>query len=155
MRVANLRWLWLSLAVIGLDQYSKWLALEHLSYGQPLPIFPGFNLTLIFNTGAAFSMLSGAGGWQRWLFIILAVVVTLALIAWLLRLKRQERWICAAVAFILGGALSNALDRITRDHVVDFIDVYYKQWHWPVFNLADSAITLGAAILIVRTLLKR
>lgn len=155
MRLINLLWLCLSLGVIGLDQLTKWEALQRLSYGHPVPLFPGFNLTLIFNTGAAFSMLSGEGGWQRWLFIALAVVVALALIGWLVRLSPREGWVSAALALILGGALSNALDRITRHHVIDFIDVYYKQWHWPVFNLADSAITLGAAILVIRTLLKR
>lgn len=155
MKRRGLHWLWLSVAVIGFDQLSKWLALQGLPYGQPLSILPGFNLTLVFNTGAAFSMLSGAGGWQRWLFIALAMIVAVTLITWLARLGPRERWVGAAVSLILGGALSNALDRILRDHVIDFIDVYYHQWHWPVFNLADSAITLGAAILVARTLFRR
>ncbi|AOV15745.1 signal peptidase II [Acidihalobacter aeolianus] len=155
MNRRGLRWLWLAAIVIALDQASKWLALQALPYGRPVPILPGFNLTLVFNTGAAFSMLSGAGGWQRWLFIALAAVVALALVTWLLRLGPRERWVGAAVSLILGGALSNALDRVVRDHVIDYIDLYYKQWHWPVFNLADSAITVGAAILVVRTLFRR
>lgn len=155
MKQRQLRWLWFSAAIISLDQGSKWFALHYLSYGRPIPLIPGFNLTLVFNTGAAFSMLSGAGGWQRWLFVILALIVAAALITWMARLGTREHWVSAALALILGGALSNALDRLIRDHVIDFIDIYYRQWHWPAFNLADSAITLGATILILRTLFNR
>lgn len=155
MNLKGLHWLWLTLFVIILDQLSKWLAIHLLPYGEPHPILPHFNLTLVFNTGAAFSMLSSADGWQRWLFVILAIIVAIALIVWLIRLRAREHWIGAAVSLILGGALSNAFDRIFRSHVIDFIDLYYHRWHWPVFNLADSAITLGAVILIVRTLFRR
>jgi signal peptidase II len=150
-----LRWLWLAAAVIGLDQISKWFALSYLPYGVAKPLFPGLNLTLVYNTGAAFSFLSQADGWQRWLFVGLAVIVSVVLIAWLLRLEARERWTAAGLALILGGALGNALDRILRGHVIDFIDAYYRHWHWPAFNLADSAITLGAALLIARTLFAR
>ncbi|APZ44438.1 signal peptidase II [Acidihalobacter ferrooxydans] len=148
-----LRWLWLSVAVIVLDQSAKWAALRFLPYAIPQPVFPGFNLTLVFNTGAAFSFLNQAGGCQRWLFVGLALAVSGILIGWLMRLQAHERWTAAALALILGGALSNALDRILRGHVIDFIQIYYRQWAWPTFNLADSAITLGAAILIFRTLI--
>ncbi|WP_455380643.1 signal peptidase II [Acidihalobacter prosperus] len=155
MNLKGLNWLGLSLCVIILDQLSKWLAIRLLPYGQPQAVLPHFNLALVFNTGAAFSMLSTADGWQRWFFVLLAVLVAIALTFWLVRLKTHERWIGAAVSLILGGALSNAFDRIFRGHVIDFIDLYYHRWHWPVFNLADSAITVGAAILIVRTLFRR
>jgi signal peptidase II len=150
-----LRWLWLSGAVIGLDQLSKWAVLAYLPYAVPQPLFPGLNFTLVYNTGAAFSFLSQADGWQRWLFVALAVVVGIVLVGWLLRLDPRERWTAAGLALILGGALGNALDRVLRGHVIDFIDVYYQQWHWPAFNLADSAITLGALLLIARTLFAR
>lgn len=146
----RLRWLGLSAAVLGLDQLSKWAALRFLPYGIPHPVFPGFNLTLVYNRGAAFSFLSRADGWQRWLFVGLALAVSAFLIGWLLRLKDHERWTAAALALILGGAWGNALDRLTRGHVIDFIQLYYRQWAWPTFNLADSAITVGAAILILQ-----
>lgn len=152
---ARLRWLWLSVAVIVADQTSKWAALTWLAYDKPLALLPGLNLTLIYNTGAAFSFLAGADGWQRWLFVGLALVVAGALAGWLMRLGPHERWTAAALALILGGALGNALDRVLRGHVIDFIDVYYRHWHYPTFNLADSAITIGAAILILRTLFAR
>lgn len=150
-----LRWLWLAAAVIGLDQISKWAVLAYLPYGVPQPLFPGLNFTLVYNTGAAFSFLSQADGWQRWLFVGLAAAVGAVLIAWLMRLEAHERWTAAGLALILGGALGNALDRVMRGHVIDFIDVYYRHWHWPAFNVADSAITLGAALLIARTLFAR
>jgi signal peptidase II len=150
-----LRWLWLSAMVIGLDQISKWAVLAYLPYAVPQPLFPGLNFTLVYNTGAAFSFLSQADGWQRWLFVGLAAIVSAVLIAWLMRLEPHERWTAAGLALILGGALGNALDRVLRGHVIDFIDIYYRHWHWPAFNLADSAITLGAALLIVRTLFAR
>jgi signal peptidase II len=153
--IGMLRWLWLTAVVIGLDQLSKWAALAYLPYAVPQPLFPGLNFTLVYNTGAAFSFLSQADGWQRWLFVGLAVVVSGVLVAWLMRLEAHERWTGAAIALILGGALGNALDRVLRGHVIDFIDLYYHQWHWPAFNLADSAITLGAALLIARTLFAR
>lgn len=153
--IGMLRWLWLTAAVIGLDQLSKWAAQTYLTYAVPRSVFPGFSLTLIYNTGAAFSFLSTADGWQRWLFIGLAVAVSAVLIAWLIRLDAREHWTAAAIALILGGALGNALGRVLHGHVIDFIDLYYRQWHWPVFNLADSAITLGAFILIARTLFAR
>lgn len=154
-RLGMLHWLWLTVAVIALDQLTKWAAMSFLPYGVPQPLFPGLNLTLVFNTGAAFSFLSQADGWQRWLFVALALAVGIVLIGWLSRLQSHEKWTGAALALILGGALGNALGRILRGYVIDFVDIYYRHWHWPAFNLADSAITLGAAILILHTLLSR
>ncbi len=153
MRADNsLRWLWLSLLVLVCDQLSKYAATKLLVYHQASKLFTGLDLTLVHNTGAAFSFLSQAGGWQRWFFMILTSMVSLALVFWLSTLPRQRRWLAAALALILGGALGNLWDRISLGYVIDFIDVYYGQWHWPAFNIADSAICVGAVMLIIDTI---
>lgn len=144
-----LKWLWLSGLVVALDQVTKALASHYLSLYQPVPVLPFFNLTLMHNTGAAFSMLSEAGGWQRWFFTILALVVSVAIVIWLKRLPSNQRWQAAALALILGGALGNVIDRVRLGYVVDFIQVYYDRWYWPAFNIADSAITVGAVIFLI------
>ena len=146
---SSLRWLWLSVLVIALDQLSKALAVSRLTLYKPLAVLPSFNLTLMHNTGAAFSFLSDAGGWQRWLFTGFAVVVSVAIVIWLRKLSAAQAWVAAALALILGGAIGNVIDRIRLGYVIDFIQVYYREWYWPAFNLADSAITLGVAILLV------
>ena len=145
----SLLWLWLSALVICCDQISKYMMTKWLVYHQPENLFPGFNLTLVHNTGAAFSFLSQAGGWQRWFFVALTSGVSIALLYWLSTLPRQRRWLAAALALVLGGALGNLWDRINLGYVIDFIDVYYDQWHWPAFNVADSAICVGAVMLII------
>jgi signal peptidase II len=142
-------WVLLSLVVIVCDQFTKYLATKHLVYSQANEIFSGLNLTLVHNTGAAFSFLSEAGGWQRWFFIILTSAVSIGLIYWLIVLPRQRLWLAAALALVLGGALGNLWDRIMLGYVIDFIDVYYDHWHWPAFNVADSSICVGAGMLIV------
>ncbi len=144
-----LRWLWLALVVVLVDQGSKVLASAMLTYGEPLPVMPLFNLTLLHNTGAAFSFLAGASGWQRWVFVALAMVVSVVLIRWLATLSRHETWLAVAIALILGGALGNVYDRVVHGYVVDFIHVYWGDHHFPAFNLADSAITSGAVMMIV------
>ena len=144
-----LKWLWLSGLVIGLDQLSKWLAASLLEPYQPVPVLSSFNLTLMYNTGAAFSFLAAAGGWQRWFFLLLALAISIALVIWISQLKRSELWLAIALSLILGGAVGNLIDRVLHSHVIDFIDVYYGRWHWPAFNLADSAITAGAALLVI------
>ena len=116
---------------------------------------PFVNLTLTHNTGAAFSLLHRAGGWQRWLFAALAVVVSIAIVIWLKRLPRNARWTAAGLALVLGGALGNLWDRLAHGYVVDFIDFYYGEWHWPAFNVADSAITLGAVMLVAEVVFAR
>jgi len=151
----NLKWLLLSIVVVALDLWTKALASEHLAMHQPVPIFPGFNLTLMHNEGAAFSFLSSAGGWQRWFFAVIAAVVSVVIVVWLARLKPGQRWLALALALILGGALGNLWDRLTLGYVVDFIQVYYRQWYWPAFNLADSAITVGAVMLVLDSLFGR
>ncbi|MBB1126360.1 lipoprotein signal peptidase [Thiospirillum jenense] len=145
-------WLWLAGIILVLDQLTKGLAELNLPLHQPVPVMPLFNLTLVYNTGAAFSFLAEAGGWQRWFFIGLAILVTSVLIAWLKQLTVTQRLAAAGLALLIGGAIGNVLDRIVRGAVVDFIDIYYANWHWPAFNLADSAITIGVGLLILDTL---
>jgi signal peptidase II len=143
------RWFLLSLLVVSLDRLTKYLAEHWLELGEPLPVTPFLNLTLVSNRGAAFSFMSEAGGWQRWAFAGLAVVVSAVLAFWLLRLPRGSRWLPAALSLVIGGALGNLWDRLAYGYVVDFIDVYYERWHWPAFNVADSAISVGAIMLVI------
>lgn len=141
-------WLWLSLTVIALDQATKFLAARFLELYERVEVLPVLDFTLLHNTGAAFSMLAGAGGWQRWFFLALALGVGGVLLRWLLlRPEREILW-PLAFALILGGALGNAVDRALHGHVIDFIQLYYRDWYWPAFNLADSAITVGAALYV-------
>lgn len=142
-------WLWIVLLVVVLDQVTKILANTLLAYHQPLAVLPLFNLTLVYNTGAAFSFLSDAGGWQRWFFMMLSGVVSIVLIIWLQKLKSHQRLQIISIAMILGGAIGNLIDRSLYGHVIDFIDVYYASHHWPAFNVADSAISVGTFSLIV------
>jgi len=148
-RVSTLKWLWLSLAVVVLDQLTKYLVMQSFHLYESLPLLPGLNLTLVHNTGAAFSFLQGAGGWQRWFFIAMALLVGTILVVWMSRLDEHRPWLGAALGFIVGGAAGNLLDRVMHGHVIDFIDVYYRDWHWPAFNVADSAISVGVAILVI------
>lgn len=148
-----LHWLWLSVLVIALDHGTKYLASTMLDYGVPVPVLPSFNLTLAHNTGAAFSFLADASGWQRWFFVAIAVVVSGILLDWLRRLPRHETWTAVSLTLILGGAVGNVIDRVVHGYVVDFIQVYYDVWYWPAFNIADSAITVGVAILLIENLL--
>ena len=145
---AMARWLWLSLLVVILDQATKWLAEALLEPFRPLVLAPLLNLTLMYNEGAAFSFLSNAGGWQRWFFATFALVMTIALVIWLVRLAKSERVTAAALALVIGGAIGNLIDRVLTGRVVDFIDFYVNNWHWPAFNIADSAITLGIVLLL-------
>ncbi len=142
-------WLALAAGVVVVDHITKFIASRGLSYDQPVPVFPGFNLTLLHNSGAAFSFLAEAGGWQRWLFCALALGISLYLVV-LLRASSAPAY-RGGLSLILGGAIGNLIDRINLGYVVDFIQVYYKTWFWPTFNVADSAITLGAGLLIYST----
>lgn len=143
---ALVRWLMLSVLVIILDQGTKYLVTTMLG-NLPVPVSPFFNLALTYNSGAAFSFLSSAGGWQRWLFVFLSIVVSVILIHWLRGAPRGEIRLPMALALVLGGALGNLWDRLTLGAVIDFIDLHYRGWHWPTFNIADSAITVGALLL--------
>jgi signal peptidase II len=148
---SGLVWLPLGLLVIGLDQLVKWQVVSHLTPYQPVPVLPPvLDFTLMYNTGAAFSFLSDASGWQRWLFIALAVGVSGGIVLWLARLKaRSQGLLACSLALILGGALGNVIDRVRSAHVVDFIHAHWNGHHFPAFNVADSAITIGAALLLL------
>ena len=141
-----LRWLWLSLLVVLLDQLSKQVVEMSLLVYETVAVAPFFNLTLAYNEGAAFSFLSDQGGWQRWFFAFTAILVTLVLTVWLSRL-RGERLLAVSLSLVIGGAVGNLIDRLTFGHVIDFLDFYYGSYHWPAFNLADIAITCGVILL--------
>ena len=151
LRNGSLRRLALSALIIALDLLSKWFADTNLQMYQQVPVIDGlFSFTLAYNPGAAFSFLANAGGWQRWFFVAIAVGVSGMLVVWLARLPRDKIMEPLALALILGGALGNLYDRIVHGHVVDFILVHWQQsWFFPAFNIADSAITVGAALLIL------
>ena len=150
---ANWRWLWLAAAVIGLDQLSKHWILAAFRPGEELPLTSFASLVLAFNRGAAFSFLAGGSGWQRWLFAVIAVAACVAML-WFLR-RGGRALFCAGLALIIGGALGNLFDRITLGHVVDFVLLHWRDWYYPAFNVADSAITVGAVALIVDSFRER
>ena len=143
-----LGWLWVTALVIVLDQLTKWMAEAYLEFAQPVAIFPHLNMTLAYNYGAAFSFLGDQGGWQRWFFAILAVAVCVVIVNWLRKLSKTRVAMAAALALVLGGAIGNLIDRVRIGKVVDFLDFYIGNSHWPAFNIADSAIFIGVAILL-------
>ena len=147
------KWYALSGFVVVLDQVTKHLAEWNLALHKSLPVFPGFNLTLMYNKGAAFSFLSNAGGWQRWFFVSLSSVVSVALIIWLWRLCKQTTaspvTLQLALALVLGGAVGNLIDRAWVGQVTDFIQVFYGEYYFPAFNIADSAISAGAGLMMI------
>jgi signal peptidase II len=161
-----MNWLWLSSLVVILDQVTKQVAEHSLLLHKPMAVFPTLNWTLMYNKGAAFSFLSQAGGWQRWFFIVLSSVISIALVIWLRKLNKSQRVLAGGIALILGGAIGNLVDRVLFGHVIDFVQVYYYaesclpgfglsnysgdwQCMWPAFNVADAAIFLGACLLIL------
>lgn len=146
-------WYCLALLIIVLDQVTKGMAEQYLEYGRPMVLTSWFNLTLQYNPGAAFSFLSDAGGWQRYFFSGIAVVISAVLIVWLYRLPTGQRLLPLSLALILGGAIGNLWDRVALGHVVDFISVHYGGYFFPAFNIADSAITVGAVLMILDSVL--
>ena len=146
-----LKWLGLSLLVVILDQASKLAITDSMHLFESIPIMPFFKLTYLHNTGAAFSFLSEAGGWQRWFFAALALVISGVIAVWLARLKHHETLLAVALSLVLGGAVGNLIDRLVYGYVIDFLDVYYQTWHWPAFNIAYSAITLGVILMLVES----
>jgi signal peptidase II len=144
-------WYALALLVIVLDQYTKGLASGELQYGQPVSVFSWFNLTLQHNSGAAFSFLSDAGGWQRYFFTIIASVISLGLLIWLYLIPRGQYLLALSLGLILGGALGNLWDRVELGYVVDFISVHYQGRYFPAFNIADSAISVGAVLMLLES----
>lgn len=161
-----LKWLWVTLVVVIIDQLTKQWVSHSLHLYQAVKVMPMLNIYLAHNPGAAFSFLAASGGWQRWLFTLIALAVSIGLILWIRKLQAHEKGMAIGLAFILGGALGNVSDRILFGYVIDFIQFYYPgqrclpgftplengahaQCIWPTFNMADSAITVGAAILII------
>jgi signal peptidase II len=139
-------------AVVVFDQLTKFAATDYLTQHGEIHLAPFLNLVLVHNTGAAFGFLSGAGGWQNVFFIIVALGASI-FILWMYRsLSAQDRLLATGLMLVLGGALGNLIDRLIHGYVVDFIDVYYGTWHWPAFNVADSAITIGAVLLVIDAL---
>ena len=149
-----LRWFGLSAAVIVFDYFTKIALLSSFAPGENRAITPFFNLVLVFNKGAAFSFLAAAQGWQTLFFATIAVVASIIII-FLINKNQNKNLFCLGLALILGGALGNLYDRLAYGHVVDFLDFYVAGWHWPAFNVADSAITVGAGILIVESFLQK
>lgn len=147
-------WFLLTLLIIVLDQASKYLALLFLVPYQPIELNPVFNLTLAFNSGAAFSFLSQVGGWQRWFFAGFSTIVSCVLFLWLLKTPKSNRLQLFSISLVLGGAIGNLYDRAFVGFVVDFIDLHYKHHHWPIFNIADTAICVGAILLAIDMLRK-
>lgn len=145
------KWLWLTLLAVLLDQGSKLAIDTSMHLYESIPVVPFFNLTYVHNTGAAFSFLSEAGGWQRWFFSGLALTISIGITIWLSRLEEHEHLLAAALALILGGAIGNLIDRVAYGYVIDFIDVYYQNWHFPAFNIADSAINVGVFLLLAES----
>lgn len=140
-------WLGVALAVIAVDHLTKFWVSSVLDYQEFVPVLPFFSLVLVHNTGAAFSFLADAGGWQRWFFIAVGIVATVVIVR-LLRRHAQEPRLALPLALVLGGALGNVIDRVILGYVVDFLYFHYRSFAWPAFNIADSAISIGAALLI-------
>ncbi len=145
-----IRWLALAAGLIALDQMSKYAITHSLSYGSSIEVTPFFNLVLVHNRGAAFSFLSSASGWQRELFVAIAVVASVWVV-WLLRKHPRQTLFCLALSLILGGAIGNVIDRILVGSVIDFLDFHAGEWHWPAFNVADSCICIAVGCFIVHS----
>ena len=149
------RWLPLSAGVIVLDQVTKALVVNHIGYAERIQVLPVLDLTLAYNTGAAFSFLATESGWQRWMFSVLAIAVAAIIAFWLRRLKARSQWLLScALSLILAGALGNVIDRLRLGHVIDFVLAYWDEHMFPAFNVADSAITVGAILLLLDALLE-
>lgn len=148
-------WLWIGIAVFVfiVDQFTKAMVMGYFALGDAQRITGFFNLVRVHNSGAAFSFLAGAGGWQRWFFTGVGVVAT-GVMLWLLRAHAGQRLFCSAISLLLGGAVGNVIDRLLHGHVIDFLDFHWAGWHFPAFNVADSAITLGACLLILDEILR-
>jgi signal peptidase II len=147
----SLPYLALSVAVVALDQLTKFLIERHLAVFESVSVLPVLEITRLHNTGAAFSFLADEAGWQRWLFTALAIIVSIVLVLWLRRIDARARVLATAVALILGGAIGNVIDRVRLGHVIDFIYAHWDRHYFPAFNVADSAICVGAGLLLLDT----
>jgi signal peptidase II len=145
----QLKWLWLSLGVVICDQITKQIAEAQLTLHQPLNVMPYFDWYLTYNTGAAFSLLADAGGWQRWFFTIIAIVVSAVIVQWIRKLPAEDSLTALSLGLILGGAIGNLIDRILLGHVIDYIQIWLGSYPFPAFNIADAAISVGAVLLIL------
>lgn len=143
----NLTWLLIVVAIFAADMLTKQLAEAMLTFGQKIPVLPVLDITLLYNKGAAFSFLANESGWQRWFFTGISTAVSVMLIVWLRKLEAGQIWLGVALSLVLGGALGNLFDRIAFGHVIDFIAVHWENAYFPAFNIADSAITVGAVML--------
>lgn len=141
-------WWWLILLLIVLDQLTKQLVHQQMALYDSIELLPFFNLTYVRNYGAAFSFLSDAGGWQRWFFTGIAVGISVVIAIWMSRLNRSQTKLSLALSLVLAGAIGNLIDRSIYGYVIDFFHLYYQNWHYPAFNIADSVICIGAALLI-------
>ncbi len=146
------RWLALTLLVLILDQISKQIVMQQMTFRQSIEVMPFFNFFYVHNYGAAFSFLSDQPGWQRWFLSVTTTAISLGILYWLSRLKASQKLLIIALTLVLGGALGNLYDRLMYGYVVDFIDWYVGSYHWPAFNIADAAICLGAVLLIIDTI---
>ncbi|MBM7424007.1 signal peptidase II [Spongiibacter marinus] len=150
-RRGRLLWGIFAAVIVLVDQITKVWADASLVYGQPNPVLPVLDITLHYNPGAAFSFLSDAGGWQRWFFTVISAAVSVYLLVWLMKLRRQQWLLSMALTLVLGGALGNLWDRVRLGHVIDFISVHWGNAYFPTFNIADAAISVGAVLLIIDT----
>jgi signal peptidase II len=150
-RRGRLLWVIFAAVIVLVDQITKIWADASLVYGQPNPVLPVLDITLHYNPGAAFSFLSDAGGWQRWFFTVISAAVSVYLLVWLMKLRRQQWLLSMALTLVLGGALGNLWDRVRLGHVIDFISVHWGNAYFPTFNIADAAISVGAVLLIIDT----
>lgn len=152
-RRSRMWWMGLVVLTIVIDQITKIWADGQLTYAQPVYVLPVLDITLHYNPGAAFSFLSNAGGWQRWFFTVISLLVSGYLLVWLLKLPRAQTMLSMALSLVLGGAVGNLIDRLRLGHVIDFISVHWGNAYFPTFNIADAAITIGAILLILDTFL--
>jgi len=142
-------WLWLTLIVLIIDQVTKHWVAGTFFYGESIAVLPFFNLTYVHNLGAAFSFLADQAGWQRWFFATIAFIASIIFTVWLAKTPASDKKLSIALALMLSGAVGNLIDRVLLGYVIDFLDFYIKNYHWPAFNVADSAIFLGAAIMVI------
>lgn len=149
MKSTGLRWLWLALVVLVVDLGSKQWVMAHFQLGESLPLIPFFNLTYAHNPGAAFSFLADKDGWQRWFFAVIALAITAALLVLMYRSSASQKLNNIAYAMIIGGAVGNLTDRLVHGYVIDFVDFYINDWHYPIFNIADAGICIGALLIVL------
>ena len=145
----NIKWLWISLLVVVADQATKQIAETLLTPHQAVNLLPYFDWYLTYNTGAAFSFLANAGGWQRWLFTVIAIIISIVIVQWVRKLPSEDTLTAASLCLILGGAIGNLIDRVYLGHVIDYIQVWLGSYPFPAFNIADASISVGAALLIL------